>query len=59
MDWYALWHLDTFADEEGRTAHLGDEVAKTLFARVDELFTDPPDIEKLDKLTLKSPAARV
>ena len=45
MDWYALWHLDTIADEDrGRIAHLGDKVAKTFFARVNELFTDRPDI---------------
>ena len=37
--------FDTFKNEEGRAAHINGEVAKALFARAEELFVTPPEIE--------------
>lgn len=59
--WYA-WQLspstfgifDTFADEAGRDAHLGGEIAKALMAHADELLAAPPVIEKVDLLAVKA-----
>ncbi len=58
--WYALQIgpstfgiFDTFADEVGRDAHLGGEIAKALMAHADELLTVPPVIEKVDLLAVK------
>jgi quinol monooxygenase YgiN len=42
--------FDTFEDEQGRTAHIGGEVAKALFARAEELFVTSPDIKAVDIL---------
>ncbi|HVC48452.1 MAG TPA: hypothetical protein VND90_14525 [Terracidiphilus sp.] len=36
--------FDTFADEEGRKAHLTGAVAKALFAKAEELFAEPPQV---------------
>ncbi len=62
--WYALklGHnkygiFDTFADEEGRNAHLTGEIANALFARAEELFAGPPKIDKPEILAAKAPAA--
>lgn len=59
--WYAvkLGHgkfgiFDTFRDEEGRNAHLSGEIAKALFARAEELFAKPPQVEKLEILASKA-----
>ena len=41
--------FDTFEDEAGRDAHLNGEIAKALMAQADELFSQPP---KIDKITL-------
>jgi quinol monooxygenase YgiN len=49
--------FDTFEDEEGRNAHLTGEIAKALFARAEELFATPPQVEKLDILAAKVPGA--
>jgi quinol monooxygenase YgiN len=46
--------FDTFATEEGRTAHVTGEIAKALFARADELFAVPPQVEMLEILALKA-----
>ena len=43
-------HLDTFANEAGRNAHLGGEIAKALGARAGELLAVPPQIEKVEVL---------
>jgi len=58
--WYALQIgpstfgiFDTFADETGRNAHLGGEIAKALMAHADELLATPPVIEKVDLLAVK------
>lgn len=62
--WYALkigpsryGIFDTFADEEGRNAHLSGEIAKALYAKAEELFAAPPQIEKPEILAAKSPGA--
>ncbi len=47
--------FDTFKDETGRDAHLTGEIAKALFARAEELFANPPLVEKLEILASKSP----
>jgi quinol monooxygenase YgiN len=59
--WYA-WKLapskygifDTFANEEGRNAHLNGDIAKALFAKAEELFAAPPQVEKLEILASKT-----
>lgn len=58
--WYALQIgpstfgiFDTFADEAGRDAHLGGEIAKALMAHADELLATPPVIEKVELLAVK------
>lgn len=62
--WYAIklgpakfGIFDTFRDEEGRNAHLTGAIAKALFARAEELFAVPPQVEKLDILATKTPGA--
>jgi quinol monooxygenase YgiN len=62
--WYALkigpskyGIFDTFADENGRNAHLTGEIAKALFARAEELFAKAPEIDKPEILAAKAPGA--
>jgi quinol monooxygenase YgiN len=57
LKWYAIklgpgkfGIFDTFANEEGRNAHLAGEIAKALGARANELFGTPPQIEKVEIL---------
>jgi quinol monooxygenase YgiN len=66
VSWYALklgpskfGIFDTFADQSGRDAHLTGEIAKALFARAEELFAKPPQIEMPEILAAKGarPAA--
>ena len=45
--------FDTFRDEEGRGAHINGEVAKALFAKAEELFATPPQIQTADILAEK------
>ena len=47
--------FDAFPDEEGRDAHLNGKVAAALMAKADELFAQPPRINKLDILASKLP----
>lgn len=47
--------FDAFPDEEGRQAHLTGRVAASLMARAEELFSEPPSIEKVDVLAAKLP----
>ena len=47
--------FDAFPDESGREAHLSGKVAAALMARADELFSQPPKIEKVDVLAVKLP----
>jgi quinol monooxygenase YgiN len=63
--WYALklgpskfGIFDTFANEEGRNAHLTGAIAKALFAKAEELFAAPPEIEKPTILASKAPGAK-
>jgi len=58
--WYALQLgpstfgiFDTFADEAGRDAHLGGEIAKALMAKAPELLAADPVIEKVELLAVK------
>ena len=57
LKWYAIklgpakfGIFDTFANEGGRNAHLGGEIAKALGARANELFATPPQIEQVEIL---------
>jgi quinol monooxygenase YgiN len=45
--------FDTFADEDGRNAHLTGAVAKALFAKAEELFAGKPEISMADLLATK------
>ena len=62
LTWYAV-HLgpgkyaifDTFADENGREAHLTGEIAKALMAKANELFAKTPEIHRIDVLAAKGP----
>jgi len=49
--------FDTFKYENGRNAHLSGDIAKALFAKAEELFATPPQVEKLEILAAKAPAA--
>jgi hypothetical protein len=57
LKWYAFkvgpgkfGIFDTFANEAGRNAHVGGEIAKALGARAAELFEVVPVIEKVEVL---------
>jgi quinol monooxygenase YgiN len=57
LKWYAFklgpgkfGIFDTFANEAGRDAHLSGEIAKALGARASELFTVPPQVQKVEVL---------
>ena len=63
VTWYAIKMgpgkfgiFDTFADENGRNAHLNGEIAKALFAKADELLAKPPQIDKPEVLAAKGAA---
>jgi quinol monooxygenase YgiN len=47
--------FDTFADEEGRDAHLNGEIAKALMAKAPELFANANElrIERMEILASK------
>jgi quinol monooxygenase YgiN len=47
--------FDAFPDESGRQAHLSGQVAAALLAKASELFSQPPEIEKVDVLAAKLP----
>ena len=59
--WYAVKEeepgrygiVDTFADEIGRDAHLNGELAKALFGRADELFSEAPKVHRLHVIAQK------
>jgi hypothetical protein len=44
-------------DEASRNGHLAGEIAKALFAKAEELFATPPQVEKLEILASKAAAA--
>ena len=59
--WYALkigdgrfGIFDTFKDEAGQNAHLAGEIAKALFAKAADLFSTPPQVDKLTILASKT-----
>jgi quinol monooxygenase YgiN len=61
ITWYAIKMgpgkygiFDTFADENGRNAHLNGEIAKALFAKADQLLASAPKIDKPEILAAKS-----
>ena len=45
--------FDAFPNESGREAHLAGRVAEALMAQADDLFSEPPSIEKADVLAAK------
>jgi len=49
--------FDAFADERGRDAHLGGQVAAALMRRAPDLLAEAPVIEKVDVLASKLPRA--
>ena len=60
--WFALQFgpstfgiFDTFADEEGRQAHLRGPIAAALMANAEALLSTPPNIEMVDLLAVKLP----
>lgn len=57
MQWFALQFsdrtygiFDSFADDAGRSAHLGGKIAAALVAKAGELLASPPQLEKADIL---------
>lgn len=49
--------FDTFTDEAARDAHVNGAVPKALLAKVDELFTHPPEIIQTTILGAKASGA--
>ncbi|HEX4005323.1 MAG TPA: antibiotic biosynthesis monooxygenase [Acidobacteriaceae bacterium] len=47
--------FDTFPDAAGRDAHLTGEIARALFAKAEELFSEPPRVEQGAILASKTP----
>jgi quinol monooxygenase YgiN len=45
--------FDTFADEDARNVHLNGEIAKALFAKAEDLFAKPPEIDRPQILAAK------
>ena len=45
--------FDTFDNEAGRDAHLNGDIAKTLTAKANEYFTEPPVIHKITLIAEK------
>lgn len=45
--------FDAFADEAGRKAHLGGQIAAALMAKAADLLVEPPKIEQVDVLAAK------
>lgn len=62
VSWFALRFgpstfgvFDTFANEEGRQAHLTGPIAAALQANASSLLSSPPTIEEVDLLAVKLP----
>jgi quinol monooxygenase YgiN len=60
ITWYAVKFdsslygiFDTFPNQESRDAHLNGQIAELLFAKAEELFSEPPAIQMLDILATK------
>src|SRR5262249_23053960 len=45
--------FDAFPDEAGRSAHASGPIAAALMAKANELFAEPPQIQKVDVLAAK------
>ena len=45
--------FDAFADDAGRKAHLGGQIAAALMAKAADLLAEPPMIEQVDVLAAK------
>ena len=45
--------FDTFEDEAGREAHLNGAIAKGLMSKAEELFSEPPKIDKISLVAEK------
>jgi quinol monooxygenase YgiN len=45
--------FDAFADESGRQAHLGGQIAAALMAKAPDLLAQAPTIEQVDVLAAK------
>jgi hypothetical protein len=45
--------FDTFPDNSGRDTHLNGKLAVALMAKAGDLFSKPPQIQKLDILSVK------
>jgi quinol monooxygenase YgiN len=48
---YAIF--DTFADQDGRTAHINGEIAKALATITDDLLAGEPSIQPVDIIAAK------
>ena len=48
--------FDAFPDEAGRQAHLAGRVAEALIGKADDLFSQPPAIQKVGVIASKLPA---
>lgn len=46
--------FDTFADEQGRKAHLEGRIAAALMAKAPELLAVPPTIERVELIGVKA-----
>jgi len=65
LTWYAIrlgpttfGIFDTFADEQGRQAHLSGKVAAALQLKAD-LLAQPPSIDKIDLIAAKLASSKV
>jgi quinol monooxygenase YgiN len=45
--------FDTFANEAGLQSHLNGAIAKALFAKAEELFAKPPQIQQVEVFAAK------
>ncbi len=45
--------FDVFPDDSGREAHLSGKLASALKSKTPELFSKPPDIQKIDVVAAK------
>jgi quinol monooxygenase YgiN len=45
--------IDTFTNEQGRDEHLTGELAKALFGKADELFSEAPKVHRLHVIAQK------
>lgn len=45
--------FDAFADDAGRDAHLSGPIAQALMAKAPDLFSQPPQIDRVDVLAAK------